>query len=93
MEYSAGGTVDKTAVTGTKTGPQLQRTFPAVEAFARTVKVKRVIGYGSKVFNEEKVLYADSAFLKIFSFNLAQGDALTVLNNPDNIVITKSVAK
>ncbi len=93
MEYSTAGTIDKTAVTGTKTGPQLKRTFPAVEAFARTIKVKKVIGDGDKVFNEEKVLYADSAFLKIFSFGLAQGNVLSVLNNPDNIVISKSMAK
>ncbi|MEJ7683124.1 MAG: ABC transporter permease [Segetibacter sp.] len=93
MEYSIAGTVGKTAVTGTKTGPQLKRTFPAIEAFARTVKVKRTIRYGTKVFNEENVLYADSAFLKIFSFNLLQGNAFTALDNPDNIVITKSMAK
>lgn len=93
MEYSIEGTADKTAVTGTKTGPQLKRTFPAVEAFARTIKSKRIIGHSDKVFNEENVLYADSAFLQIFSFNLTRGNALSVLSNPDNIVITKSMAK
>lgn len=93
MEYRASGTVNKTAVTGTKTGPQLQRTFPTIEAYTRAIKAKRIIGSGEKVFNEANVLYADSTFLNIFSFNLLQGDAHTALNSPDNIVITKSIAK
>ncbi len=93
MEYNAAGTVNKTAVTGTKTGPQFKRTFPAVDAFARTIKVERTIAYGDKVFNEKKVLYADSSFLQIFSFKLLQGNARTALSSLDNIVITKSIAK
>jgi len=93
MEYNAAGTVNKMAVTGTKTGPQFQRTFPAVEAFARTVKVKKTVAFGDKVFNENNVLYADSSFLQIFSFKLLQGNARTALKRLDNIVITKSIAK
>src|SRR5690349_2702919 len=38
MEYSSSGTVNKTAVTGTKVGPQFQRSFPQVESFVRTIK-------------------------------------------------------
>jgi putative ABC transport system permease protein len=93
MEYNAGGTVTKTAVTGTKAGPQLKRILPGVEAFVRTIKAKKVIGYGESIFNEANVLYADSAFLKTFSFNLVYGNERTALNSPDNIVITRSIAK
>jgi putative ABC transport system permease protein len=93
MEYKSGGTVNKTAVTGTKTGPQFKRTFPAVEAFARIIKEKRTIAYADKVFNENNVLYADSPFFQIFSFKLLQGNARTALSSLDNIVITKSTAK
>ena len=93
MEYNTAGTVNKTAVTGTKTGPQFKRTFPAVEAFARTVKTKKTIAYDNKVFNEDNVLYADSPFLQIFSFKLLQGNVKTALSSLDNIVITKSIAK
>jgi putative ABC transport system permease protein len=93
MEYNTAGTVNKTAVTGTKTGPQFKRTFPAIKAFARTIKAKRTIAYDNKVFNENNVLYADSPFLQIFSFKLLQGNANTALSSLDNIVITKSMAK
>jgi putative ABC transport system permease protein len=93
MEYRAAGTVNKTAVTGTKVGPQFKRTFPAVEAFTRTFRYARVIGYGNKVFDEKNVLYADSAFFHIFSFRLLRGNRHTALSSTDNIVLTESMAK
>lgn len=60
MEYSSSGTVNQTAVTGTKVGPQFQRVFPQVEAFTRTIKAARSAANGIKVFDEKDVLYADA---------------------------------
>ena len=57
MEYSNGGTIGRYATTGTKVGPQLKRTFPAVAAFARTFKYPRVITYRDKVFDEKNFLH------------------------------------
>jgi putative ABC transport system permease protein len=50
------------ATTGTKVGPEFKRSFPEVEAYSRTLKYTRVVGYGDKLFEEENFLYADSAF-------------------------------
>ncbi|HEV8273047.1 MAG TPA: ABC transporter permease, partial [Chitinophagaceae bacterium] len=36
MEYKNAETVNTTATTGTKVGPQFKRTFPAVEEYVRT---------------------------------------------------------
>ena len=93
MEYGGGGTVNKAAVTGTKTGPQLKRTFPQVEAFTRTIKYPKSVVYGTKVFNEKNVLYADADFFHIFSFTMLRGNAASVLESPNKIVLTKSSAK
>lgn len=93
MEYSNSGTVNKTANTGTKPGPQFKRTFPAVEEYARTYLSATVVSHDEKVFEEKGFLYADPAFFKIFSFNLIQGNAGTALDAPDKIVITSSIAK
>src|SRR6266487_787539 len=93
MEYSSAGTVEKTAVTGTKTGPQLKRTFPQIETFIRTIKLPQVIAYGTKAFDEKKVLYADADFFKIFSFKMLQGNASTALALPYKIVLTTNAAK
>ena len=93
MEYGGGGTVNKTALTGTKTGPQLKRDFPQIEAFTRTMKSPRSVANGTKVFNESNVLYADADFFKLFSFKLLRGNAATVLESPNKIVLTERSAK
>lgn len=93
MEYEQAGTVNSVATTGTKVGPQLKRTFPAVEEYVRTFKSHNVIKSGDKIFDEPNILYADPAFFKIFSFHIIKGDAVTALDAPDKIVITQSIAK
>lgn len=93
MEYKGGEKVNTTASTGTKVGPQFKRTFPSVEEYARTFLSHNTIKLEDKIFDESRILYADPAFFKIFSFNLKQGDAATALDAPDKIVITSSMAK
>jgi len=93
MEYSNAGTVSKTATTGTKPGPQFTRTFPVIENYVRTFIGHRVIKSGSKIFDEPRVLYADTSFFKIFSFKIIEGNPATALDAPDKIVVTQSTAK
>jgi len=92
MQYDEGGK-QKVALSGTKAGPQLQRTFPQVEAFVRIIDNSRVVKYGSEVFTENRFLYADSSFLKVFSFPLLEGDAGTALNAPNKVLISRTTAK
>jgi putative ABC transport system permease protein len=92
MEYKNSETVNKTASTGTKPGPQFKRTFPSIQEYARTFITHRVIKNGDKVFDEPDVLYADQPFFKIFSFPIIEGNAATALDAPDKIVVTKSMA-
>ena len=92
MEYNNGSTV-KTAVTGTKEGPQLKRMFPEVEDYIRTVKYEGVFNKDGKIFREANVLYADQPFFKVFSFNLLKGSPADALSAPDHIVITLAMAK
>ncbi|HWB26650.1 MAG TPA: ABC transporter permease [Chitinophagaceae bacterium] len=86
------GTVETGAVTGTKAGPQLKRTFSFVEDYARLINTTRVVKYKDRLFTEKNVLYADAPFFKIFSFSLLQGDAADVLSQPNEVVITRSMA-
>ncbi|MEO8117165.1 MAG: RhuM family protein, partial [Bacteroidota bacterium] len=80
MEYSNGGTVSTTATTGTKVGPQFTRTFPSIENYVRTFIRSNVVKSGDKMFDEPRILYADSAFFKIFTFPFLAGDATTALD-------------
>ena len=92
-EYNFGDAETKTATTGTKVGPQFQRSFPEVESFVRLLKYPRVIAYGENLFEEKNFCYADSSFFSIFSFPLLKGNAATALNEPGKLVITESMAK
>ncbi len=93
MDYNAGDAVTKVVTTGTKVGPQFKRTFPEIENYARTLKYTRVVKYGNHVFEESNFLYADAPFFTMFSFPLIAGDASTVLDAPDKIVITELISK
>ena len=93
MEYSAAGTINKVATTGTKPGPQFKRMFPVVEEYARTFIGHNVVKSGDKIFDEPRILYADQPFFKIFSFHFIEGDAATALDAPDKIVVTRSMAR
>ena len=93
MQYSDGGATQQALTTGTRVGPQLKRTFPAITAYTRTISYTPVISVGDKAFNEDRFLFADSAFFSIFSFPLVKGDPATALAAPNQVVITETMAK
>ncbi len=93
MEYSVGGNPQQTALTGTKAGPQLERTFPAVKSYVRMIRNSVVVAQGEKIFDEKNFLFADTSFLKMFSFPLIEGNAATALNAQGKVILTRSMAK
>ncbi len=93
MDYGSGEAQNKMAVTGTKVGPQLKRTFSFAADYVRLINAKRVIKYYDKLFSESRFLYADAPFFNIFSFKLLDGNVSTVLNAPNKVVLSQSMAK
>lgn len=93
MEYRMSGTVDSTAVTGTKPGPQFARIFPEIKAYTRTSLEHRILKIQDKLFDEPRFLYADPPFFEMFSFSIIKGDKDKPLNAPNSVVITESMAK
>jgi putative ABC transport system permease protein len=92
MEYGSSGTVSASATTGTKVGPQFKRIFPAIEAYVRTFVGTKVVKREERLFEENRILFADDAFFKVFSFPLVKGNASEVINDPGKVVITQSTA-
>src|SRR5690625_5143368 len=82
MSYGNENGVTNAAVTGNKVGPQLKLTFPQVTSFVRIYTWPAVVKHGDRMFNEKRVLYADSTFFNIFSFHLLQGSPAMVLSAP-----------
>ncbi len=78
-------------------GPALAGSFPEITAFSR------VHGNGSLVsfrehgkefrYRERRMLYADSSFLRIFSFKTLSGNRLTPLRNANSVILTQTIAK
>ncbi|MCE7993626.1 MAG: FtsX-like permease family protein [Roseivirga sp.] len=78
-------------------GPTFHVDYPDVETVRlyQTFQKTPLVVYrdGEKSFYEEKLFFTDSTFFNIFSFELAQGNPATALDNPRSLVITESMAK
>jgi putative ABC transport system permease protein len=74
--------------------PTLKKDFPEVEESARFLKRERTLfKNGNNSFYETKVYYADSNVFKIFTYNFVEGNAANALNEPNSIVISKTLAE
>lgn len=78
-------------------GPTWMNDFPDTKTVRlyQTFQKTPLMTYreGQKSFYEEKLFFTDSTFFDIFSFELAQGNPATALDNPRSLVITESMAK
>ncbi|MFI5136526.1 MAG: ABC transporter permease [Sphingobacteriales bacterium] len=79
--------------------PALKSNFPEVQTFARVVKTdmlgakEHLLRYKEQSFYENGALYVDSTFFDIFSYNFVEGHATHALDNPYDIVLSKSTAE
>ena len=72
---------------------ELKKDFPEVEEAARFMSKERTLfKNGDKNFYETKVYYADSTVFNIFTYKFVEGDAAHALNEPNSIVISKTLA-
>ncbi len=78
----------------------LKSDMPEVEQATRLLKfpsldkmlLKYEHGNEKKIFYESNGYYVDSTFFQIFSYDFIFGNALTSLNEPNSIVISKQIA-
>ncbi|MBK7871977.1 MAG: ABC transporter permease [Saprospiraceae bacterium] len=95
--FKNGDDVTTTAMTPYKIAPLLAEASPAVEAFTRLDTdagrgETQIIKYGDKKIETQAITFADSNFFEVFSFPLLQGNAKTVLTNPNTVVLSKTQA-
>ncbi|HWB28748.1 MAG TPA: ABC transporter permease [Chitinophagaceae bacterium] len=75
-------------------GQGMKDAFPEIEAFTRvTGQSQAYVQYKDKQFKEEKLTFADSNFLQMFSIPVIEGDEKNALRDPNSIVITKPFAE
>jgi putative ABC transport system permease protein len=72
----------------------LKKDFPEVlEATRLHADGIHRISYGTKVFREDALAFADSNFFRVFTLPLVKGDVHTALVQPNTVVITRAVAE
>ena len=72
----------------------LKKDYPEVEESGRFMSRERTLfKNGNNNFYETKVYYADSTIFNIFTYKFVEGNAAHALNEPNSIVITRSLAE
>ena len=71
----------------------LKKDYPEVEEAARfSGRERTLFKNGDNSFYETKIYYADSTVFNIFTYDFLEGNATHALNEPNSIVISKSLA-
>lgn len=85
---------ERTSITNSgMLAPTLKDGFPEVEVSGNGHRVgSAVVEMGDNKFIENSFYYADNGFLEIFELNFLSGNRADALSNPDNIVISESLA-
>lgn len=82
------------AETASPMAQALLEDYPEVEMVTRVKESGAwFIGYGDKKFNEDGVLFADSAFFDVFDFTFIKGDQNAALIKPRSMVLTETYAR
>lgn len=89
------GDILNVAVSAAPTGEAMVRDIPEIINVTRVDEFSQTIyfSYNDKKFYQDGLLFVDSTFFDIFSFELLRGNPSTALVNPYSLVLTESVAK
>ena len=88
----------KAYVTGAPVGKTFVNEVPEVLNSTRIIRVQidvdeAVVKFGEKKFIEENLFFVDSSFFNIFDVEIVNGDQDHLLNAPNQIVISQSIAE
>ncbi len=72
---------------------EMKNAFPEVKEYTRFSKTTATVRYGDNVFKEKDILYAESSFFDIFSFQLLKGEPDTSILAINNAVLTEKTAR
>ena len=74
--------------------PALVNDYPdAIQQSVRIMRDNNLISYNNISFNEQNIYLTDDNFFRFFDFKLRKGDPVTVLKDPNSIVLTETAAK
>src|SRR4029079_4989638 len=93
--YQKGVLAFKSATVYPAIAPNLKKDYPEVEDFCRLVDANKSFSTENNTvkFNETKGYYADPSFLKMFDLKLTSGSIDHVLDGPNKLIVSESMAK
>ena len=75
-------------------GSDLSKELPEIKRFVRITSPGGCIyTFNDENYESRNLVYADSTFFEVFSFDLLTGDPKSVLKSPNSIVLAESLAK
>jgi putative ABC transport system permease protein len=92
------GLINKTESKNTLTplilAETLAQDFPEVEEAMRIFRLRSIVTvrYKDKAFTEPRLLLVEKNFFKLFSFPFIHGDPSTALEDPRNLILSRSTA-
>lgn len=82
------------ATTFSALAPTLKNEFPSIKNVTHVYPTNGLVtGAQNQKYQEDTIIYGDSAFFEMFSFPLLAGDPTSALDQPLTVVITESVAQ
>jgi len=93
--YQQGKLAWQSAVIYPAIGPTIKKDYPEVEDFCRLLPLNITFANGQTnvKFRETHGYFADPSAIKMLGVQMLSGDPRKVLNNPDNIIISETMAK
>jgi len=88
------GILEKHSASGsTGVGKEIKNMFPEVEDYTRFYRTESIVKYEEKTFKEKNILFAQSSFFNLFSFQLLMGKPDSNLLALNHCVITEETAR
>ena len=94
-DYMDGETVvDQDCETYHVLGPMMKESFPSIHSYTRAYDMfEAQVRVEDKIYRVSSLYAVDPSFLEIFHHPLISGNSKTVLNDPNQVILTESVAK
>lgn len=83
----------KSAVVPVPLAMAVKEAFPEVKMVTRVVPLQSMVTIGARKFEDKQILYADSNFLQLFSFPMANGGPAPLFKDPGTVLLTESGAR
>lgn len=94
LDGNFGGNDIRTATTGGRVGELAENEIPEILNHTTVFKAPQsvLLRIGEKQFYQDDILFADSGFFNVFSYDFLAGNPEQALTHPNSVVITESLA-